>query len=91
MYAVILHNDDFTTMEFVVWVLVHIFDKTAAAATRLMLQVHQQGAACAGVYPRQVAETKCSETLALAEEQDMPLLVTIEPESDPDDGDEDGH
>ena len=82
MFRVILHNDDFTTMEFVVWVLVQIFDKTAAEATRLMLQVHQQGAAQAGLYPRQVAETKCSETLALAEEQGMPLLVTIEPESD---------
>ena len=82
MYAVILHNDDFTTMEFVVWVLVQVFGHSAASATRLMLQVHQQGAARAGVYPRQVAETKCEETLTLAEEQGMPLLVTIEPESD---------
>lgn len=87
MFRVILHNDDFTTMEFVVWVLVQIFDKTAAEATRLMLQVHQQGAARAGVYPRQVAETKCRETLALAEEQGMPLLVTIEPETSPEDDD----
>lgn len=88
MFAVVLHNDDFTTMEFVVWVLVHVFDQTTASATRLMLQVHQQGSARAGIYPRQVAETKCEETLSLAREQGMPLLVTIEPESDS--GDEPG-
>lgn len=78
-FAVILHNDDFTTMEFVVWVLVDVFDKTAAEATELMLAVHQDGAATVGAYSREVAETKRDETLAQAEAQGMPLLVTIEP------------
>jgi len=79
LYAVIFHNDDFTTMEFVVWALVHLFERSIEEATQLMLQVHQQGSALVATYPREVAETKCAETLQYAQEQGMPLLVTIEP------------
>ena len=78
-YTVVLHNDDFTTMDFVVWVLVDVFDQSVAAATDLMLTVHRDGAARVGTYPREVAETKRDETLSRAEQHGMPLLVTIEP------------
>ncbi len=78
-FAVVLHNDDFTTMEFVVWVLVNVFDRTVGQATQLMLDVHEHGAARVGAYPREVAETKRDETMQFAEQQEMPLLVTIEP------------
>jgi ATP-dependent Clp protease adaptor protein ClpS len=80
LYRVLLHNDDFTTMEFVVLVLMTLFAKTAEQATELMLQVHLRGHAIAGVYPREVAETKVRETTRAAEAAGMPLLATVEPE-----------
>src|SRR2546430_17654485 len=58
LWRVLLHNDDFTTMEFVVKVLMELFNKSAAEATDLMLQVHRRGACVAGVYTHEVAETK---------------------------------
>ena len=79
-YRVLLHNDDYTTMEFVVEVLRDVFEKSLPEATRLMLQVHHQGQAVAGIYPREVAETKVSEVTAMARRNEMPLLVTAEPE-----------
>ncbi len=79
-FRVLLHNDDYTTMEFVVEVLLRYFDKSPEEATRLMLQVHQQGVAVAGVYPREIAETKVAEVTDEARQHEMPLLVTAEPE-----------
>lgn len=78
-WKVLLHNDDFTTMEFVVDVLVRHFDKGPAEATFVMLQVHRKGVGVAGVYPRDLAETKVAEVTAEAQASRMPLLVTAEP------------
>ena len=79
-YKVIFHNDDFTTMEFVVEVLRHFFQKSEAEAAHIMLTVHKKGSAVAGVYTRDVAETKVSNVMEHAKEYGMPLLVTAEPE-----------
>jgi ATP-dependent Clp protease adaptor protein ClpS len=79
-YRVLLHNDDYTTMEFVVRVLVEHFHKSPPEATHVMLQVHYKGVGVAGVYPKEVAETKVAEVTAEARAQGMPLLLTIEAE-----------
>jgi ATP-dependent Clp protease adaptor protein ClpS len=79
-YKVIFHNDDYTTMEFVVDALKRYFHKTDAEAVHIMLTVHKTGAAVAGVYTRDVAETKAEEVMAYARENGMPLLLTTEPE-----------
>lgn len=79
-YKVLLHNDDYTTMEFVVRVLVEHFHKSPPEATHVMLQVHYKGVGVAGVYPKEVAETKVAEVTAEARAQGMPLLLTIEAE-----------
>lgn len=84
IYKVIFHNDDFTTMEFVQAVLMHIYGHSETDATAIMLNVHRTGAGIAGIYPFAVAEAKVAETMKLAEDNDFPLLVTLEPE-DPDD------
>jgi ATP-dependent Clp protease adaptor protein ClpS len=83
-WKVLLHNDDYTTMEFVVEVLMEHFHKSAAEATHIMLQVHQKGVGVAGVYPKDVAETKVAEVTAEARDQGMPLLLTLEPEEERD-------
>ena len=80
LYRVLLHNDDFTTMEFVVDVLVRHFRKGVTEATQVMLEVHMRGAGVAGVYTREVAETKIAQVTAEAREHGFPLLLTIEPE-----------
>jgi ATP-dependent Clp protease adaptor protein ClpS len=79
-YKVLVHNDDYTTMEFVVEVLVRHFRKSPAEATKIMLQVHHQGVGLAGVYPREMAETKIAEVTDEARAQGMPLLLTSEAE-----------
>ena len=79
-YKVIFHNDDFTTMEFVVEVLRRFFHKNDAEAVHVMLTVHKKGKAVAGVYTRDVAETKVAEVTRHAREHGMPLLLTTEPE-----------
>jgi ATP-dependent Clp protease adaptor protein ClpS len=79
-YKVIFHNDDYTTMEFVVEVLKRFFHKTDTEAVHIMLTVHKTGAAVAGVYTRDVAETKSQEVMSYARENGMPLLLTTEPE-----------
>ena len=79
-YKVIFHNDDYTTMEFVIEVLKRFFHKTDTEATHIMLTVHKTGAAVAGVYTRDVAETKSTQVMDYARENGMPLLITTEPE-----------
>ncbi|MFO0722361.1 MAG: ATP-dependent Clp protease adaptor ClpS [Myxococcota bacterium] len=80
LYKVLLHNDDYTTMEFVVWLLMEVFHHNEAAAKQIMLHVHQKGVGVAGVYPREVAEMKVQKTVQLARSQDYPLECTMEPE-----------
>ena len=80
MWRVLLHNDDYTTQDFVVWVLESIFHKARAEAFTIMMSVHRSGVGVAGVYTHDVAETKLKATRQLAEEHEFPLLVTMEPE-----------
>jgi ATP-dependent Clp protease adaptor protein ClpS len=79
-WKVLLHNDDFTTMEYVVDVLIRHFHKAPAEATYVMLQVHQKGVGVAGIYSKEVAETKVAEVTDEARANGMPLKLTIEPE-----------
>ena len=77
---VLFHNDDYTTMEYVVLVLRKFFHKSETEALHVMLTVHKKGKAVAGVYPKEVAETKVAEVTRDARENGHPLLVTAEPE-----------
>jgi ATP-dependent Clp protease adaptor protein ClpS len=81
-WKVLLHNDDFTTMDFVVYILMKHFRKSPVEATHVMLQVHHKGVGVAGIYPKDIAETKVAEASAEAREQEMPLLLTLEPAED---------
>jgi ATP-dependent Clp protease adaptor protein ClpS len=78
LYKVLLHNDDFTTMEFVVWVLESVFRMPEQQAIQVMLNVHLRGSGVAGVYTYEVAETKVEKATTLAREHEYPLLVTME-------------
>ena len=78
MYKVILHNDDYTTMEFVVEILMSIFHKSIEDATRIMLNVHKTGLGVCGVYTFEIAETKVETTHELAMERGFPLKSSIE-------------
>ena len=78
LYKVVLLNDDYTTMEFVMQVLEGIFEKTPAEAYRIMLQVHLNGSGVAGVYPWEVAETKVETLTTLARQAEFPLRAAIE-------------
>jgi len=81
LWRVLLHNDDYTTQEFVVWILETVFHLPHAEAMSVMLHVHQAGIGVAGHFTRDVAETKVKVTRQLAEQHEFPLLVTLEPES----------
>ena len=78
LYNVILLNDDYTTMEFVLQVLETLFQKSPAEAYRIMMHVHRSGRGLAGVYPYEVAETKAETVASLASEAGYPLRATIE-------------
>jgi len=80
LWKVLMHNDDYTTQEFVVYVLQQYFRKDPSEAMRLMLQVHQSGMAVVGAYPKDVAETKVALVMDFAREHGHPLQVTTEPE-----------
>jgi ATP-dependent Clp protease adaptor protein ClpS len=82
MWRVLLHNDDYTTQDFVIWVLESIFHKPHADAFAIMMSVHRSGLGVAGVFTHDVAETKVNQTQRLAEEHEFPLLVTMEPETE---------
>jgi ATP-dependent Clp protease adaptor protein ClpS len=78
LFKVLLHNDDYTTMEFVVEVLESVFNMPEDQAIQVMLNVHVQGVGVAGIYPFEIAEMKVAKTTAMAREQEFPLLCTIE-------------
>ena len=80
MYKVLIHNDDFTTKEFVVNILVAVFNKSLDAAARLMWSVHKTGVGVCGVYPYEIAETKINIVTAYARENGFPLKTTMEKE-----------
>ena len=78
MYRVLLLNDDYTTMEFVVQILMLVFKKPIEEATRIMLNVHRKGVGVCGVYTYDIAETKVDTVHALARENEFPLKCTME-------------
>jgi ATP-dependent Clp protease adaptor protein ClpS len=80
LYKVVLHNDDYTTKEFVVMILQQIFHHSESEATRIMTHVHETGVGVAGVFPFEVAETKATKTMAIAQQFEYPLQATVEPE-----------
>ena len=77
-YKVIMHNDDFTPMEFVVAVLERFFNMERAVATKVMYEVHMAGKAICGVYSKDVAETKADQVMEYARRHDHPLLCSVE-------------
>ena len=79
-YRVLLHNDDYTTMDFVIMVLRKIFLKTTEQAETIMWKVHQDGVGVCGIYVYEVAETKLKKTESLARKEGFPLKVTLEKE-----------
>jgi ATP-dependent Clp protease adaptor protein ClpS len=85
MYKVLMLNDDYTPMEFVVHVLERFFSKSAQDATQIMLHVHQRGVGVCGVFTYEVAETKVAQTMDLARQHQHPLQCTIEKDGSDDD------
>lgn len=79
LYRVLLHNDDYTTREFVVHILQRIFRKNEGEATRIMMHVHSHGIGVAGLYTREIAETKISTVEDMANEEEFPFQLTMEP------------
>ncbi len=79
-YQVIFHNDDYTTMEFVIVVLMKFFHKSETEATHVMLSVHHKGRGIAGVYTKDIAESKVAQVHDYAKEHGMPLRLSVEPE-----------
>ena len=78
LFKVLLHNDDYTTMDFVVHILQSVFNLPEDQAIQIMLNVHVKGIGVAGVYTYEVAEMKVAKTTAMAREHEFPLLCTIE-------------
>ena len=80
MYRVLMHNDNYTTMDFVVEVLCNVFRKPTDAAVRIMLEIHHNGLGMCGVFPADVAATKIDTVHSMAEARGYPLRCTMEPE-----------
>ncbi len=80
MYKVVLHNDDYSPMEFVVAILEQIFHLTREDATRVMLEVHHKGIGIAGLYTYEAAETKVQQVMTAAQVHEHPLQCTMEPD-----------
>lgn len=78
LYKVIMHNDDFTTMEFVVEVLKTVFNKDINTSNKIMMDVHKLGRGIVGVYPYDIATTKVAMALDMAKEEGFPFNITIE-------------
>lgn len=78
LYKVLLHNDDYTTMEFVVFILMSIFRRSETDAVQIMLHVHKNGIGVAGVYTYEVAETRVRQVEALARQHEFPLRCSME-------------
>ena len=81
MFKVLLHNDDYTSMDFVVEILTGVFHKTHAQAEQIMLQTHEKGKAICGVYSFEIAQTKAQQVKQKAKQNEFPLLATIEEDS----------
>lgn len=81
-YKVMMHNDDFTSMDFVVKVLVEVFFKSEEEATMLMLKVHHSDKAVVGIYSYDIAVSKVAKATNMAREVGFPLLLTVEPDND---------
>ncbi|GAB6169923.1 ATP-dependent Clp protease adaptor ClpS [Clostridium carnis] len=79
-FKVIMHNDDFTTMEFVVAILIDIFRKNIEEANKIMIDVHKSGIGIAGIYPYDIAVTKVSKAMTLAKKEGFPFKLTVEEE-----------
>jgi ATP-dependent Clp protease adaptor protein ClpS len=79
MCKVLLHNDDYTTMDFVLEILENVFHKSPAEATQIMLHVHHRGIGMCGIYPAEIAETKISLVHTLARKAGYPLKASMEP------------
>jgi ATP-dependent Clp protease adaptor protein ClpS len=82
LYRVLLLNDDYTTMEFVVALLMHVFHHDETTAQSIMLHIHQKGVGIAGVYTYEIAETKVTMVMELAERAEYPLQCTLEPDDE---------
>lgn len=80
MYKVLIHNDDYTTMDFVIKVLVKVFKKQIVEATQIMYDVHKKGIGVAGVYTYDIAATKTVQAMTMAEESGFPLKFSMEEE-----------
>ncbi len=80
LYKVVLHNDDFTTMDFVIEILKQVFDKDEDQAIRIMLAVHEEGIGVCGIYPKEIAEFRMHKTIFLARQAGFPLHCNIEKE-----------
>lgn len=80
LYKVLLHNDDYTTMEFVVMVLMSVFHHDEESAIRIMLHVHNNGVGVAGVFSYEIAETKVNKVQELAKQNEYPLRCSMEPD-----------
>ena len=81
LYEVVLHNDDYTTQVFVVYVLMRFFNHDAATADQIMIHVHTKGTGIAGVYPRDLAETKATQVVTFARKHEMPLECSVRRQS----------
>jgi len=83
LYEVLLHNDDYTTQEFVVYVLMKFFQHDAGTAHKIMLHVHTKGIGVAGVFPYETAETKVHQVVQFAREHEMPLQASLRKSPEP--------
>ena len=77
-YKVVMYNDDYTTMEFVINILVSVFNKKLMEAEKIMLDVHEKGKGLAGIYSHDIAITKVSTSMAMAKEKGFPFKLTVE-------------